>query len=63
MSTQAKRMAFYASERRRRRIRRLIKANQGRPGFIGAVTEITLNTEDCRSVKLGPGALFFGSQS
>jgi hypothetical protein len=41
-------------------VAKLHKSNDGRPGFIGVVTDFQLTNADGSVTKLKPGALFFG---
>lgn len=54
MSKQSKRARFAHTQRRRRFVARVTKANSHKPGFVGVVTSFTINGEQA----IGPGALF-----
>jgi len=57
---QARNAAFYSLRRQRRIVRRIIRENQDKPGFLGAATHMTITTPSGERMQLKAGALFLG---
>lgn len=61
MSRRAKRAAFYAAQRYARKVRRIHRQHGHKPGYLGAVTSLTITLPGGRKTVLGAGYLTVGS--